>query len=47
MPRGKEQAMEIITNDKEIEEQDKARPADTSGETHTFRPINDGSAAEE
>ena len=38
--------MEIITNNKEIAEQDKAHPADTSGETHTFRPINDGSAAE-
>ena len=30
--------MDIITNDKEIEEQDKAHPADTSGETYSSAP---------
>lgn len=39
--------MEIITNEKEIAEQDKDRPADTSGKTYTYSPTNDGSAAEE
>lgn len=38
--------MEITIKEKAIAEQDKDHPADTSGETYTFRPINDGSAAE-
>lgn len=39
--------MERITNETEIKEKDKDHPADTSGETYTSRPINDGSAVEE
>lgn len=37
--------MEIITNDKEIELQDKDHPADTSGETYSSAPQNSNQTA--
>lgn len=37
--------MDFIINDKEIEEQDKARPADTSGATYSSAPQNSNQTA--